>query len=82
MLKDVNSKIAILGSRFLYYFKLVFDSKQISGFRKFLNVNFARTHFLKGFKMEKTANLNQNCPRKAIRNFCNFDRRCFKQKRL
>ena len=32
--------------------------------------------------MEKTANLGQNGLKKAILNFCKFDRRRFEQKRL
>ena len=53
MLKHVNSKIAILGSRF-YYFKLVFDSKRISGLRNIqgniFDVNFDGRHFFKWIK--------------------------------
>ena len=65
-----NSKIAILGARFFYYVKLIFDSKH-----QWLQENQVDQN-------GKTANLSQNCPKTATRNFCNFDRRRFKQKRL
>ena len=45
-------------------------------------MDFAGNHFLSGSEMEETANLSENCPKMAIRNFCNFDRRRFKEKRL
>ena len=45
----------------------------------FLNMNIAGNHFLSGSEMEDTANLRQNCPKKAIRNFCNFERKRLKK---
>ena len=33
-------------------------------------------------KWKKNANLSQICPKMDIHNFCDFDRRCFKQKRF
>ena len=44
----------------------------------FSDVNFAGRYFFRMIKNEKKPNLNQNCPKMVIRNFRNFDRRCFK----
>ena len=79
MLKHVNSEIVILGAQYFHCLKLLFDSEHIL---QNMKIDIAGKHFLSGSKMEKTTNLSQNCPKIAIRNFCNVDCRYLKQKRL
>ena len=86
MLKQVSSEIIALGAPYSYHVKLIFDLKHISGFKIFKGIFLEwilpQNMFVSGSEMEKTAKLSQNCPKKALRNFCKFDFRRLKQKPL
>ena len=83
MLKHVNSKVVTLGARVFSPFEVKFWFKTNQWLQdiqeKILNANLTGEHFLSGSKMKTTANLNQNCPKIAIRNFWH---KRFKQKWL